>query len=200
MTNLCEMSLDPLIGERVALAFLEVEDSEEFLDLVNSSREYLGKWLPWVESFSSLMDAYSHIEAYSLQQGMSNGGLWGIRRLEDGALLGVICLQWIHWEHQSASLEYWLGEPYTGDGYASEALRLVQQYCFNSLQLNRLELHVACKNEKSEALARRVGFVEEGLCRDYEYLHGIYWDHHIFSILAREYHSFTNVNDISISR
>ena len=58
MTNLCEMSLDPLIGERVALAFLEVEESEEFLDLVNSSREYLGAWLPWVVSFSSLMDAY----------------------------------------------------------------------------------------------------------------------------------------------
>jgi ribosomal-protein-serine acetyltransferase len=197
MTNLYEMSLDPLVGERVALAFLELEDSEEFLDLVNSSRSFLREWLPWVDRFSTLMDAYSQIEAYSLQQTMSNGGLWGVRRLEDGALMGIVCLQWVHWEHRSASLEYWLGTSYTGQGYASEALRLVQNYCFNSLRLHRLELHVACKNAKSEALARRVGFVEEGLCRDYEYLHESYWDHHIFSILAKEC-SFTQVNDISL--
>ena len=75
-----EMPEEVLEGERVTLAFLEPEDSEEVLYLVDSSRDSLGAWLPWVENFTEIGDAYSAISAYQMQRDMANGGAFGIRR------------------------------------------------------------------------------------------------------------------------
>ena len=92
--DLHEMPEEVLEGDRVVLAFLDDEDSEELLYLVDSSREELDVFLPWVESFLEMGDAYSSISAYKMQRDMANGGAFGIRRIEDGALLGEVILQW----------------------------------------------------------------------------------------------------------
>jgi [ribosomal protein S5]-alanine N-acetyltransferase len=41
-------------------------------------------------------------------------------------------------QHQRAELRYWIGVPYWGNSYASEAARAVVQYGFEELKLNRI--------------------------------------------------------------
>src|SRR3546814_4589034 len=49
---------------------------------------------------------------------------------------------------QSGSLGYWMGKPYAGRGYMSEAGQLVLQFAFDSLGLNRVE--AACLPHNAE--------------------------------------------------
>ena len=55
-SSLRDLPLESLEGSRLFLSFWEAEDSEELLFLVDSSRESLQLWLPWVENFGCLCD------------------------------------------------------------------------------------------------------------------------------------------------
>ena len=62
-SSLRDLPLESLEGSRLFLSFWEAEDSEELLFLVDSSRESLQLWLPWVENFRSISDAYAMIDS-----------------------------------------------------------------------------------------------------------------------------------------
>ena len=177
-----EMPDEILEGERIALAFLEPEDSEEYLYLVDSSRESLSEWFPWIEKFSTMADAYARIESYQVQREMGNGGALGIRRLDDGALIGEVIIQWMDKKNFAASLGYFLGSEFEGEGYATEALTLVLHY-LQKWGMHRIEIAAAEKNEKSNALAKRLGFAFEGMAKDAEFLHGKFLNHNRYSFI-----------------
>lgn len=169
------LSEKALVGERVALEFLSSEDAEELLYLVDSSRESLERWLPWVEKFTRAVDAESFIESYRLQLDMGNGGIWGVRRRCDGALVGTVCLQWIDWSNLAANFGYFLGKEFEGNGFATESLHLVLDFV-KGLGIHRVGISAAVENERSSALALRLGFSFEGISKEAEFLHGKWRD------------------------
>lgn len=174
-----------LVGGRVALAFLEMSDAEELLYLVNASRGSLEKWLPWVEDFYTLQDARSSIDAYETQRRMGNGGAFGIRLEEDGALAGEFILQWIDLRNRVASLGYFLGSEFEGKGFAREAGTLVLEF-LRTAGIHRVEISAATENAKSNALAERLGFRMEGVAVDAEFLHGKFWNHNRWAFVFDE--------------
>lgn len=174
-----------LVGGRVALAFLEMSDAEELLYLVNASRGSLEKWLPWVEDFYTLQDARSSIDAYETQRRMGNGGAFGIRLEEDGALAGEFILQWIDLRNRVASLGYFLGSEFEGKGFAREAGTLVLEF-LRTAGIHRVEISAATENAKSNALAKRLGFRMEGVAVDAEFLHGKFWNHNRWAFVFDE--------------
>ena len=101
-------------------------------------------------------------------------------------LAGVIVLGWIQAAHRSASVSYWLGEEFTGRGLATSALSLLSGFAFETLGLNRLEISASVQNLASIAVARRAGFAEEGVCREYEFINGHFEDHLRLSLLAKD--------------
>ena len=120
---------------------------------------------------------------------MANGACWGIFEKVANAdlkIAGCIMLGWVQWKNRSATVSYWLGQDFCGRGLATEALLLVAGESF-AMGLNRLELTSSVNNLKSVAVARRAGFQEEGVCREYELLHGHFEDHIRFSLLARDF-------------
>ncbi len=174
-----------LVGMRVALSFLEKSDAEELLYLVNASRNSLEKWLPWVENFHTLQDALSSIDAYDMQQKMGNGGAFGIRRLEDGALAGEFILQWIDPRNRVASFGYFLGSEFEGKGLAFEAGTLVLEF-LKTAGIHRVEISAAVENARSNSLAKRLGFRKEGIAVDAEFLHGKFWSHNRWALIFDE--------------
>jgi RimJ/RimL family protein N-acetyltransferase len=121
-----------------------------------------------------------------MQAQMGNGACWGVFERTSGnlELAGCIFIGWIHLEHRSATVSYWLGQKYTGRGLATESLAILSRFCFETLGLNRLEITAAVQNHASIGVARRCGFQEEGVCREFEYLNGMFHDHLRLSRLA----------------
>ncbi len=183
--ELSSLAESVFVGGRVVLSFLEMSDAEELLYLVDTSRSSLGKWLPWVEGFRTLQDARSSIDAYETQRRMGNGGAFGIRLEEDGALAGEFILQWIDAQNRIASLGYFLGSAFEGKGLAWEAGRLVLGF-LRTAGIHRVEVSAATENAKSNALAERLGFRMEGIAEDAEFLHGKFWNHNRWALVFGE--------------
>ena len=185
----CEFSLEEIVGEQVVLRPLGEADAQSLFELIDESREFLQEHLPWPEECTLVDNVASRIDSWNLQAQMANGACWGI--FEKGAnadlkIAGCIMLGWVQWKNRSATVSYWLGQKFCGRGLATEALLLVAGESF-AMGLNRLELTSSVNNPKSAAVARRAGFQEEGLCREYERIHGHFEDHIRFSLLAKDF-------------
>jgi len=192
----CEFSLQEVDGEQVVLRPLCEADARALFELIDESREFLSEHLPWPDECRSVEDVASRIESWDMQAQMANGACWGIFEKNEACanideapcekIAGCIMLGWVQWKHRSATVSYWLGKRFCGRGLATEALLLVAGEAF-AMGLNRLELTASVRNLKSVAVAHRAGFQEEGVCREYEFLHGRFEDHLRFSLLAKDF-------------
>jgi ribosomal-protein-alanine N-acetyltransferase len=68
-------------------------------------------------------------------------------------------------ERVSAEIGYWIGEPYWGRGIMTDAVRLVTDYAFGALSLERVFAVPFVANVASCRVLERVGYVREGLMR-----------------------------------
>jgi ribosomal-protein-alanine N-acetyltransferase len=89
----------------------------------------------------------------------------------------------------SAYLGYWLGAPFTGQGYMREALGLAVAHAFKSqveggLGLHRVEANIMPHNAASLAVAQALGFQKEGLSPRYLKIAGQWQDHERWALLA----------------
>jgi RimJ/RimL family protein N-acetyltransferase len=86
---------------------------------------------------------------------------------ESDQLLGSIALMRIDWDHRRGEVGYWLARWGRGQGHATRALRLICDWGFDSLGLERVDLFAATGNRPSQRVAERAGFVREAVLRAY---------------------------------
>lgn len=103
-----------------------------------------------------------------------------------GDLMGAIGLV-ITPRFDHAELGYWIGKPYWGKGYCTEAGRAVIAYGFTHLGLNRIHASYFARNPASGRVLRKLGMKEEGLLRG----HVKRWDKYenlvLFAILKADW-------------
>jgi len=63
---------------------------------------------------------------------------------------------------KTATIGYWLGEPYWGKGIASEALVAVTAYAFNNFDIERIEAAIFEWNPASARVLEKCGYLFEG--------------------------------------
>lgn len=78
---------------------------------------------------------------------------------------------------------------YAGNGYGTVAATLLLKHVFEELGLNRFYGYWIESNLASIKMAEKVGFVKEGLVRDFVFKKNKYHNAFIMSILEREYNS-----------
>jgi ribosomal-protein-alanine N-acetyltransferase len=86
---------------------------------------------------------------------------FAIARIDDGALVGAIALA-LEPQCASARLGYWLGRPYWGRGYASEAAAAVVAHGFETLGLERIWAPRFRGNAAAARVLEKVGLAHEG--------------------------------------
>jgi len=78
--------------------------------------------------------------------------------------------------------EYW------SKGYGTEATKLMVEYGFEILNLNRIQLHVAVENKNAIRAYEKCGFKIEGTLREAMYHQNRYCDFHLMAILRSEFY------------
>lgn len=102
----------------------------------------------------------------------------------DDAIAGVININnIIRGSFLSASLGYYAGAPYAGQGLMREGLDLVKGYAFYTLGLHRLEANIQPDNDRSIALVRQCGFEKEGVSANFLYINGRWRDHERWTVV-----------------
>jgi len=113
--------------------------------------------------------------------------------IDDGELVGGIGLR-VQPEFERAEIGYWIGKPYWGRGYATEAAAAIIRYGFEELNLQRIYAGYFSRNAASARVMIKNGMKYEGTLRQ----HVKKWDEFVdvvyYGILRREFsassHSF----------
>lgn len=147
-------------NKRVQLTFPEVEQAKELYSAIKDDRESLSRWMPWTKSTKSAGSERNFIK-YAREQNAKYLLLEHVI-VVDGVASGMIDLHDISWEDHTAKIGYWLHSQQQGYGIMTESLKRLVEHAFSELKLNKLVLQAESENEKSIAIAKRLGFVREG--------------------------------------
>ena len=115
------------------------------------------------------------------------GAVFAVVSKEDRSLVGSIGLDVVP-GHRRGELGYWIGKPYWGCGYATEAAREMLRFGFEQLDLRRIQATVFPGNPASAKILTKIGMQREGRLRHYVEKWGEPRDLEIYSILAGDHH------------
>ena len=169
----------------VFLRLLEERHAPAAFAAVERDRAYLRKWLPWVDQTTEV-DYTANFIKMSLEQFARNDGLAAGIWCGD-ELVGTIGTHKIDWLNRRVEIGYWIAQRFQGRGIVTAACRALIDHAFSEWKLNRVEIHCASANDKSCAIAKRLGFQFEGVLRHAQLVNGEYHDIEIYSMLWREW-------------
>jgi len=69
--------------------------------------------------------------------------------------------------HSRIALGLYVDAPCQGKGYAKAALKLVENYVFNFLQLNQLYCHIAESNTASRSMFEKENYITNGILKSW---------------------------------
>ena len=180
--------------ERMVLRLPIHTDFQPWVDLRVESRAFLSPWEPvWAADHLSRKSFTNRV--YWAQRASRNGTvlpLFLIRR--DGELLGAITLDNIRrGPAQSATIGYWIGQPFARQGYMREAIGALVHHAFTQLDLSRIEAACLPENAASRGVLERSGFKYEGVAQSYLQINGRWRNHVLYSNLRHDRRGKTEV-------
>ena len=152
--------------------------------LTDTNRDYLRQWLPWLDFTTEEKHTLSFIRSSMkdfLQRKAVQYSLW-----HRGNLIGMVGTHQIDWANRSASLGYWIGRKYGGQGLLTKACHVLIDELTNRLHLHRIVIRCATGNARSRAVAERLGLTQESVMKDAEWLYDHYVDHAAYVLLTQK--------------
>lgn len=173
-------------AERVYLRLPRLVDHKPWSELRAASRGYLTPWEPsWPADDLTRTAFRQRLAAYARELELGEAFPFFVFRKDDDAIVGGVRLFNIRrGVSQTGVLGYWVGEPFAGQGYTTEAVKAVIDFAFGPLGLHRLEAACMPHNARSADLLSRCGFSEEGYARAYLKINGEWRDHRLFGLIA----------------
>ena len=177
-----------LTGERVFLRPPERGDYEAWASLRARSRRFLEPWEPsWPPDALSRASFRSRVARFAEDWRTDQAYNFFIFAHDDTLIGGIGLSNIRRGVSETASLGYWVGEPFARQGYMTAALPLVVDFAFDRLRLHRLEAACLPTNIPSRSLLTRAGFQQEGYARQYLCIDGKWQDHLLFAILHSDW-------------
>jgi RimJ/RimL family protein N-acetyltransferase len=106
---------------------------------------------------------------------------------EDDRPIGITALFRIDWVGRMAIYYIGIADKINwSKGYGSEATKLMVDYAFETLNLNRIQLHVYVGNEPAVEVYKKVGFKVEGTLREAMYHNGTFCDFYVMGLLRSD--------------
>jgi ribosomal-protein-serine acetyltransferase len=175
------------VDDEIKLRLLAPRHADALFSVVDSNRQHLRLWLPWLDANVAVSDTLHFIQATQRQFVGNAGftaGVWYC-----GELAGIIGHNRIDWESRISWLGYWLAEGFQGKGIMTKSCRTLVNHAFTELNLNRIDIRCAVGNSKSRAIPERLGFQQEGVIREAEWLYDRFVDHIVYGLLKSQWQS-----------
>jgi ribosomal-protein-alanine N-acetyltransferase len=181
-------SLPAIEGGGVALRAPRMVDFEEWAALRAESREFLAPWEPlWPEDDLTRAAFRRRLQRYAQDRQSDLGYSFFVTEKNRGTIVGGVTLNNVRrGVAQSASLGYWMGRRYAGQGLMSAALASLIPFAHEMLRLHRIEAACLPHNTASVRLLEKSRFTREGLARKFLCIAGEWQDHLMFARLSSD--------------
>jgi ribosomal-protein-alanine N-acetyltransferase len=171
-TALTRVRQTPLETERLVMRAFRLADVEAVSGLANDeavARNTLNIPYPYARD-----DAVAWITSHADQLERREAVTYAVTERGLDRVVGAVGLI-LELEHERAELGYWLGRPYWGRGYATEAARAVVRWGFEAFDLHRIHASHFPRNPASGRVLVKVGMSREGRLRE----HVVKWGEHL---------------------
>jgi [ribosomal protein S5]-alanine N-acetyltransferase len=170
--------------KRLVLREVTKEDAYSILNYLSDEEvmKYYG-----LEPFQSINDAIDEISWYQSIQENKTGIRWGITLKDQGVVIGSCGFHKIASQHFRTEIGFELSKEQWGKGIANEAVEAIIRYGFEQMNFQRIEALIEPPNLSSQRLVEKLGFIREGLLRNYEFTRGKFEDLYMYSLLKQDF-------------
>lgn len=173
------------IDDDIKLRQLKQTDAIDIFEAIDSQREYLGKWLPFVVFTKELSDSQEFVDSVINAPKEKLELQFTIRKQD--IFIGLIGFKDTDRANKKTEIGYWLSKKYQKQGIITRSVDKLCDLAFNELGINRVQIKCAVGNQPSRKVPQRLGFKLEGIERDGELLTGgIFTDLEIYSKLKSD--------------
>ncbi len=166
-------------GERIFLRPISIDDAEDIYEY--TSDEKTTHFL--YDQHEDLDQTKRMIANYFLKEPI---GKYAMVLKENNKMIGAMEFR-VHEWNKSGELGYTMNSKYWGNGYATEAGKLILGLAFNVLELERVFAGCDTRNVASGKVLIRLGMKLEGIHRRDQMVKGQLVDSEYYSILKEEY-------------
>ncbi|MCW3789166.1 GNAT family N-acetyltransferase [Plebeiibacterium sediminum] len=169
--------------DRLILRKIEEKDIDDMFEY--SSNPEVTKYLSYLHT--DRQEAADYVLNKINQYKAGTCMIWGIEYKANKKYIGAC--GYMHWDtnHHLAELAYTLNQKYWGKGIASEIMKVLIDFGFSEMKLNRIEAQCWVDNKNSFKLMERFNMHYEGILRNRYFLKGSFQDMKLYSLLKKEY-------------
>jgi ribosomal-protein-alanine N-acetyltransferase len=175
----------PIRTQRLTLRWPEMSDAPRLVELLREpsvsqniprikypyTREMAVKWL-------------RHVRKPRFNESFGRG--WDFMIEMDGLVVGCCHLSW-NLKERRAFFGYWVGQPYRGQGIATEVSKGLIDFAFARLRADRVWAMAFSDNKESRHVLEKAGLRQEALLRRVGRFGGTWRDDACYGMLRREW-------------
>jgi [ribosomal protein S5]-alanine N-acetyltransferase len=175
-----------LQGARVELRTPSTKDYAQWRDVRLASRFFLEPWEPrWDEADYTRSAFRDRLRQYQSLTDQDQAYSFFIYVKDGDHFCGAVTLSNVRRGiAQMATLGYWIGVDFAGQGLMTDAVMTLLAHAFSDLALHRVEAACLPHNSASVGLLRKCSFTEEGFAASYLKIAGRWEDHLLFAKMS----------------
>jgi RimJ/RimL family protein N-acetyltransferase len=186
------MNATPLMGKLVRLA---APNHDEYADLMSRWSED-GELMRLLNAEPAMIYQRSEVQKWIDKNDGEDMVYFTIRTLAEDKLIGSIELDGFSFDTGNCWLGIYLGErDYWGQGYGTDAMRVLLHYAFTELGIRRVTLNVFEYNQRAIKSYQKAGFKIEGVGRKALLRAGKRWEMIYMGILRKDWQELQELEE-----
>jgi ribosomal-protein-serine acetyltransferase len=153
------------VDDEITLVLAEDRHAQVMTDLIVRNQARLARWEPWAEHPATLEGTRAYIRAAldDFARGRQISTIIAVNGGGGHQLFVGRCGMRINPQLGSGDIGYWIDSEYERRGITSRSARALIASVFDELGLSKIDLRTSVGNERSRAVAERLGFTYEGV-------------------------------------
>lgn len=156
------------IDKELILKQLEQSDSADIFKTIDTQREFLGKWLPFVAYTKEISDTEQFVNSVVNAPEDRFEYIFTIKKCDE--FVGLIGFKDTDKQNKKTEIGYWLSEKHQKQGIITKSVEKLCDFAFNQQGINRIQIKCAIENTASINIPKKLGFRLEGIERQGELL------------------------------
>ena len=169
-----------LTGSRIQLRPFDVKTDAKCIFNICSEKETVQFY--GMKPMKSVSEAEALLSDYAKGSSAGTSSHWAIVDTATGEVIGDAGIMSIDVRNYKASSYCILNRKYWKAGLSREAMKMLFDHVFSTTNINRIHAYIDVRNERTIRSVKGIGFVHEGLLRDYEFDKGEFIDEAVFSL------------------
>lgn len=149
------------VDDEISLLLHDMTDLEIYFRLIKANRDHISQYMDWADNHQTVDNTRDYILAVRKQ--FSERKEVATKIYYQGKLVGSVGILLHDKDLRLGEIGYWLDKDAVGKGIITRATRAMTDYGFTTLGLHKIVIRAMPHNERSLAVAKRLGYKHQGV-------------------------------------